>query len=232
MIINQTMRISLIFLLCLVGNISVSISQTDMNQFDANGKRHGPWSKNYKDSDQIRYEGTFVHGKESGVFNFFCSDCGDTPSMKKLFIINSEIAEVSYFSKNGKIISTGQMNHKLREGEWTYYHSGTKNILTKEHYTNGVLDGKKVTYYRNNVLAEEITYKNGVKSGVNNYFSTKGKPLKELIFVNDKLHGPAIYYNGYGIKILEGNYKNGRKYGIWKKFKNNDLIAEEVFPKK
>ena len=124
------------------------------------------------------------------------------------------------------------MNHKLREGEWTYYHSGTKNILTKEHYTNGVLDGKKVTYYRNNVLAEEITYKNGVKSGINNYFSTKGKPLKELIFVNDKLHGPAIYYNGDGIKILEGNYKNGRKYGIWKKFKNNILIAEEAFPKK
>ena len=50
--------------------------------------------------------------------------------------------------------------------------------------------------------------------------------------MNDKLHGPAIYYNGDGIKILEGNYKNGRKYAIWKKFKNNDLIAEEVFPKK
>ena len=108
------MRISLIFLLCLIGNISASISQTLMNQLDSNGQRHGLWSKNYKDSDQIRYEGTFVHGKESGVFNFFCSDCGNIPSMKKLFIINSEIAEVSYFSKNGKITNEKQ-HYRWRE---------------------------------------------------------------------------------------------------------------------
>ena len=43
-----------------------------INQFDANGKRHGVWKKYYDDNkNKIRYSGEFKNGKEVGTFNFY-----------------------------------------------------------------------------------------------------------------------------------------------------------------
>lgn len=43
----------------------------NINQFDANGERHGIWKKNFEDTNIIRYEGQFFHGKEIGLFKFY-----------------------------------------------------------------------------------------------------------------------------------------------------------------
>lgn len=224
------MKITVLFLLAFVITTPIVFSQNEINQLDSKGKRQGIWKKNFKDSEQIRYEGEFNHGKEIGVFKFYCEDCGTTPVMTKSFNENDAIAEVKYFSKKGKLISEGEMKGKVRIGPWIYYHNGTKNIMTKETYNNGELDGKKSTYYKTNVLAEEINYKNGIKDGPNNYYSPTGKLLKKLIYVNDELHGYAIYYDAQGDIVLEGNYKNGKKDGIWKTYEEGEFVKEEKFP--
>ncbi len=210
---------------------TISFSQDEINQLDSQGKRHGVWKKNYEDSDQVRYEGEFNHGKEIGDFKFYCEDCGTTASLIKLYKENNEVSELKYFSKKGKLISEGKMKGKLRIGLWIYYHNGTKIIMTEENYLNGILDGKKSTFYITNVLAEEINYKKGIKEGPNNYYSPTGILLKKLNYVDDELQGQAIYYDAEGMIILEGNYKNGRKHGVWKKYENGKLLKEEVFPK-
>ena len=43
-----------------------------VNQVDANGERDGLWQKFYEGTSQLRYEGTFQHGKEVGTFKFYC----------------------------------------------------------------------------------------------------------------------------------------------------------------
>lgn len=225
------MKISVLFLFGFIIATSNGYSQDDINQLDSKGKRDGVWKKNFEDSDQVRYEGEFNHGKEIGIFKFYCDDCGSTPVMTKSFSENDDIAVVKYFSKKGKLISEGKMNGKVRIGPWVYYHNGTNNIMTKENYNNGELDGKKLTYYKTNNLAEEINYKNGVKEGPNNYFSPTGILLKKLIYVNDELHGYAIYYDALGNIVLEGNYKKGKKNGIWKTYKDGEFVKEEKFPK-
>ena len=53
------MKQTLLVLALLVG--FSSFAQT-LNQFDADGKRHGKWKKNFDGTDVIRYEGTFEHG--------------------------------------------------------------------------------------------------------------------------------------------------------------------------
>ncbi|GAA4239505.1 hypothetical protein GCM10022291_34080 [Postechiella marina] len=40
-----------------------SVSAQNINQFDAQGKRHGVWKKNFENTKVLRYEGTFNHGK-------------------------------------------------------------------------------------------------------------------------------------------------------------------------
>ena len=41
------------------------------NQMDADGNRHGIWKKNFDNTQQVRYEGEFNHGKEIGLFKFY-----------------------------------------------------------------------------------------------------------------------------------------------------------------
>jgi len=43
----------------------------ECNKLDENGNKHGVWKGIYPDSKRPRYEGTFDHGKEVGIFKFF-----------------------------------------------------------------------------------------------------------------------------------------------------------------
>lgn len=224
-------RLFLVFLGIIFSSTS-GFSQDEINQMDANGKRHGRWLKHFPDSEQIRYEGTFQHGKEVGEFKFYCEDCKSQPNAVLTYNENDNIAQVQYFDKKGKLLSEGWMKDQNRTGEWVYYHKTSSQIMSRENYSNGLLEGRTTTYYPNGNKTEETEYKNGIKEGQNNYYSPEGILLKKLLYKNDELHGPAVYYDGYGKVILEGSYKDGKKHGLWKEYKDGKLVSEEVFPKK
>lgn len=221
-----------VFLFGIVFCPNYSFSQNEINQLDSQGERHGVWKKHYPNSDQLRYEGKFEHGKEVGEFKFYCEDCKDKPNAIKIFNKKDDIAEVKYFTKKGKLVSEGKMDGRNRIGEWIYYHNNSKEIMTRENYVNGELNGKTTTYYPNGKITEEIEYKNGVKNGINNYYSPTGVLLKKLIYKNEELDGPVIYYDAHGNVVIEGNYRDGKKHGLWKYYKDKKIVSEETFPKK
>ncbi len=209
---------------------SMSIAQTEFNQLDSEGKHHGAWKKTYPRSKQVRYEGTFEHGKEVGEFKFYCKECKDVPSTIKVFNRENTIADVKYFTLKGKLVSEGKMDGKDRIGEWLYYHKDSKQLMSKENYVDGKLDGTITTYYPNGKITEEKNYKFEVLEGENNYYSPNGILLKKLKYVNGKLHGPAFYYDADGILAIEGTYKNDKKDGLWKYFKGGKVVLEETYP--
>lgn len=206
-------------------------SQNDINQVDAQGKRHGIWKKKYDGTDQLRYEGTFEHGKEVGEFKFYCLECKNQPSVIKNFKGKNDLAEVKYFTIKGKLVSEGKMDGKERIGEWVYYHKKSNDVMTRENYANGKLDGTVTTYYPNGKITEEIHYNNGIKEGPDNYYSPDGVLLKKLLYKADKLQGPATYYDANGNITIEGFYKDDKKHGLWKYYKDGKVILEETFPK-
>jgi antitoxin component YwqK of YwqJK toxin-antitoxin module len=208
-----------------------SFAQADVNQTDAQGSRHGLWKKLYPGGNQLRYEGVFEHGKEVGTFKFYCEDCKKQPSVVKEFNEENSIAEVKYYTIKGKLVSEGKMDGKDRIGEWLFYPEKSSNILTREYYKAGVLDGLKITYYPSGKIAEERTYANGLMEGPNNYYSPEGVLLKKLQYKNDVLVGPAFYYDASGNIEIEGFYKKGKKHGLWKHYKNGKLVREEIHPK-
>ena len=135
------MRIKYFFLFIL--SVSTVISQNDLNQFDEQGNRHGVWKKTFEGSSQLRYEGAFDHGKEIGVFKYYCSDCEDEPMIVKTFKDTDDTAFVKYYTKKGKLVSEGEMKDKNRIGEWLYYHEKANAIMTKEEYVDGKLEDRK-----------------------------------------------------------------------------------------
>ncbi len=221
------------FLLLFVGIMSYSaaFSQSDVNQFDENGKRHGSWKKYFEGTEQLRYEGTFEHGKEVGTFKFYCEECKSQPMVTKEFSGKDNLADVKYYTIKGKLVSEGKMQGKKRVGEWLYYHEKTNSVMSRENYVDDKLHGKKYTYYPNGNITEEITYEHGVMQGDNLYYGPDGVMLKKLKYVNNELHGEAFYYDANGNVTIKGFYKDGKKHGLWQYFKDGKVTLEETFPK-
>ena len=209
----------------------VSFSQSEINQMEAQGQRHGVWKKMYPGTDQVRYEGNFEHGKEVGTFKFYCEECKTKPHVVKEFNSRNSISDVKFYTLKGKLVSEGKMDGKDRIGEWLFYPEKSSNVMTREQYQLGKLHGLKIIYYPNGQITEEINYSNGLKEGPNNYYSPEGILLKKLNYRNDRLVGQAFYYDANGNVSIEGNYKNGKKNGLWKYYKDGKVILEEIFPK-
>jgi len=219
------------FTLIILFFISTLISGQSINQFDANGKRHGIWKKNFEDTNQVRYEGEFSHGKEIGLFKFYkYLKKKSVLTATKQFNENDNTADVKFLSSRGKMISEGKMNGKLHVGEWMYYHNNSNKIMTRETYDNeGKLQGKRIVYYENGQLAEEVNYEEGSIEGVSKWYSLKGVVLKEFVYKNNELHGIAKNYNGKGEILTEGSYKRGKKTGIWKYYEEGKLVKQKDF---
>ncbi len=207
-----------------------SIFGQEFNNFDTEGKRHGKWKKRFENSDQIRYEGTFDHGKEIGEFKFYRPSSGNTPTAVKIFSKDSDTITAKFFTKKGKVISQGKMVKKNRVGSWTYYHKGSDKIMMTEAYKDGKLHGPQLTYFENGQLTEKTLFADGKRQGKRIMYSEKGVVLKEFTYENDQLHGITKYFDTSGKLIIEGNYKRDRKNGIWKYYENGKLKEEKLFP--
>ncbi|MDH7447017.1 toxin-antitoxin system YwqK family antitoxin [Aquimarina sp. 2201CG14-23] len=200
------------------------------NAFDSEGKRHGKWQKKYENSNQLRYEGTFDHGKEVGEFKFYKPNSGKSPTAIKVFSKGNDTIKVTYFTNKRKVISEGGMIGKERVGVWTYYHKESPKIMMTEEYQSGKLHGEQLTYFENGQLTEKTTYINDKKEGKRVVYSEDGIIIKEFTYENDQLHGPTKYYDAKGKVRIEGNYKRDRKNGIWNYYENGALSEQKLFP--
>lgn len=211
--------------------LTSAMAQNPINQLDNAGQRHGFWKKNFDKTQQPRYEGTFEHGKEVGVFKFYTLDKGKSVlSATREFSKEHDTINVTFFSSKGKVISEGQMIGKNFIGKWVYYHNKTNAVMTVENYNNqGLLQGEKLVYYENGQIAEQSYYLNGKIDGISKWFSQTGVVLKEFTYKNDELHGVSKYYNADGQLLAEGAYKNDQKHGIWKYYENGVLKEEKNF---
>ncbi|WP_427872775.1 toxin-antitoxin system YwqK family antitoxin [Flavobacterium sp. MMS24-S5] len=145
--------------------ITTAAFSQETNKVDAAGKKDGLWKGTYAESKRPRYEGTFDHGKETGVFKFFDDTKKGDVLATRDFSANDGSSYTVFFDQNKNKVSEGKEIGKAREGEWKYYHKASKVLMAVENYKNGKLEGLKTVYYPNAQIAEEMTYKNGLKEG-------------------------------------------------------------------
>lgn len=225
------MLIKKIFSVFLLIICSITYSQSDYNKFDDKGKRHGVWKGIYEKSKRPRYEGTFNHGKEVGIFNYFDDTKAGTIIATRDFSKGDGSCYVVFYDQKKNKVSEGKLMNKLSEGEWKYYHFESDQIMTVENYKAGKLNGVKKVYYRSGSLAEQANYVNGALEGVYKKFAENDTVLEELNYKNGQLHGVAIFYDGKGKVNLKGEYKNNRKWGYWETYEDGKLVKTEKISK-
>ncbi len=222
--IKQKVYFSYIFTIIL----TIAYAQNPVNQFDKNGKRHGIWTKNYHKTDQKRYEGQFVHGKEVDTFKYYTLSKGKSVlSATKVFNLKDSLSDVKFFTSKGKIISEGKMNGKRYIGQWVFYHKDSSAKMIVENYNdNGELDGARTVFYENGLVAEETYYTNGKLEGHCKWFSEGNLLLRESEYKNGERNGKTINYDANGNKVSEGKYTKDLKSGIWKYYESGKLKKE------
>lgn len=228
----KKIKLSFILLLIAVLGSNALFSQNDINKLDENGERHGVWKKYYSNS-RIRYQGTFEHGKEVGTFKYFSAGQSEHPNAVKVYKPGSSIAEVTFYTDEGLLQSSGKMDGKNRVGKWQFYHEDGKTIMSEENYVNGKLDGDYKTYYSTGKPTEVAYYKDGKLDSVYRKYSIKGHLYQHFNYKDGLLNGKAVYYNRKtGELSTKGEFKNDKKVGNWENYADGELVSTEQPNKK
>jgi len=210
----------------LLVNISM-FSQSDYNKLDDKGNKNGPWRGVYADTKNPKYEGTFDHGKEVGIFTFFDNTKTKRVIATREFNAKDNSAYTIIYDKSKNKVSEGKEINKLYEGEWKYYHKASKVIMTIENYSLGKLEGQRTVFYPNGKLAEEAMYENNLKDGVYKRYTESGILIEETVYKNNEFDGPAIFRDSVdGTIVSKGNFTNGKKTGMWQFYEKGKLVKE------
>ena len=188
----------------------------DFNKLDSDAKKQGLWKGFYEQSKRLRYEGTFDHGKEVGLFKFFDdTKIGTVIATREFNPKDNSCYTIFYNQKNNKV-SEGKVVNKQFEGEWKYYHENSPTIMTTEFYGNGKLNGVRKVFYLSGIIAEETTYNDGLKDGNYKKFTETNIILEESTYKKGEYDGTAIFRNSNNQIAGQGLFKNGKKVGNWK----------------
>lgn len=209
-------------------------AQTDFNKVDENGKKEGLWKGFYPESKRIRYQGTFLHGQEVGLFQFFDdTKVGSVIATREFNAADNSCYTIFYDQVKNKV-SEGKLVNKVYEGEWKYYHQASPVVMTIENYKNGKLEGVRSVFFLNGKLAEQATYKNDIKNGPYKKYNEEGVLYEESNYKNNEFDGLATFYDLAGVIVSKGNFVAGKKVGIWEMYENGKKVSPTNmnFPKK
>jgi antitoxin component YwqK of YwqJK toxin-antitoxin module len=180
----------------------------------------------YEESKRPRYLGTFEHGKEVGVFQFFDdTQKGDVIATRE-FNSKDNSAYTVFYDQNRNKVSEGKVVNKLFEGEWKYYHYASPAVMTTENYKNGKLEGLRTVYFLSGKVAEQINYVNNLKQGAYKKYTENGIVLEESNFKNNEYDGVSIFRNDSGIVVSKGMFAKGLKTGTWEVLENGKLVKK------
>lgn len=220
---KKNMRILLLFLV-----FTHSLIAQDLNQVDSQGKKHGLWKGTYADTGRPRYEGTFDHGKETGVFKFYDNTKDGKVIATREFNPKDNSCYTIVYNQNGNKVSEGKLVNRIEEGEWKFYHEDSPQIMTQEFYTKGKLNGIRKVYYKSGKLAEECGYKNGKRDGNYRKLTEEGLVLEESSYKNGEYDGLAIFRTADNKIAAKGNFVKGKKEGIWEMLEKGKLVKKDM----
>ena len=208
-------------------NVFCIQAQNNYNKFDEKGNKNGLWKGFFEDTKNPKYEGTFEHGKEVGVFTFFDNTKTKIVVATREFNPIDNSALTIFYDKNKNKVSEGKVLNKLYEGQWKYYHKVSKIIMATENYSKGKLEGLRSVFYPSGKIAEEMIYVNNLKNGFYKRYTETGILIEESNYKNNLYDGLAIFRDADdGTIVSKGKFVNGKKSGIWQFFEKGKLVKE------
>jgi uncharacterized protein len=178
------------------------VKQQEINRKDARGLKQGPWKFFYENSQQVKWEGTFKNNLKNGTF--------------REYDINGKVIKTEEYL-NGELVDMVSINNKGQS---------VKMEVRREYYPNA----------QDRIVG---TYKNGVPDGVFREYSMEGDVIGSKVYREGKVTGEGIlddsgleqghwkyFYYPKGKIKSEGDYKDGKKIGVWKYYHENGNLMQ------
>lgn len=202
-------------------------AQNKINKLDEKGNKNGPWTGNYADTKNLKYEGAFVHGKEVGIFVFYDNTKSKRVIATREFNEKDNSAYTIVYDQLKNKVSEGKVVNKLNDGQWIYYHKASKIIMATETYVKGKLEGMRNVFYPNGKIAEEMIYVDNLKNGIYKRYTVSGIIIEESSYKNNQFDGLATFRDpDDGNIVSKGKFTNGKKTGIWQFYEKGKLVKE------
>ncbi len=170
--------------------------------------------KEYYPGGKVKSSGTYNKGVPEGVFREYTADGK---------IYDAKIYKAGKLQRQGILGEDG-----LEQGLWKEYYDSGK-LKGSGSYIAGKKNGKWEYYYENGSLEQAGNYAQGKPDGKWNWYYLSKKLLREENFINGKEEGLVKEYTDNDPAavdwnvLVEGNYTDGQKNGIWT-YHSDELI--------
>lgn len=200
------------------------------------------FKKFYHDNGQVSSMGVIEDGKPNGYWKTFYTD-GTLKSEgnRKNFKLDSTW---KFYNENGNLSMIINYKEGNKHGKKINY---SDEEIIKENLKNGVKDGWKKIYFKDSTLKRKVYFKKGKKDGYEKVYNKIGRLISLLKFDNGFLVSREFinrkdkqgrkqgtwktFYPDGDIKF-SGNYLDGKKNGIFKKYdKKGNLVSIEKYEK-
>lgn len=124
---------------------------------------------------------------------------------------------------------------KTKSNKIYYWFKGGLIHNTQSGMTGELLQDKFIKMYHSNQLAEQGTFKKGLKIGLWKTWFTNGLLETTQKWSNGLQSGNFFRYNENGLLLEKGSFKSGRKHGLWIDYIKKDTVIFKrgvVFVKK
>ncbi len=134
---------------------------------------------------------------------------------------------------NGQVSSEGMIRNGKPDGKWISYHVNgrVKSIGIRNNFE---LDSIWSFYDENGNLTDQISYMAGKKSGYHTRYqmvkindTLRSVLLFQELYVDNVRQGLSWYYNKQGLPERAVRYKDGKKHGLVREFK--DTLEQVVY---
>ena len=194
------------------------------NFTDSKGLKQGEWEKRSADGNLI-YKATFKDDKPIGTMTRYY------PNGRKKVVIEydsiSDYGAAQLFDEKEQLFAEGMYNKTVKDSTWLYY-DVLKNVVCRESYSNGLLNGPTAYFYQNGAVFELLNYKNGIKDGEWRQYYRDGKDKLTCQYNQGKLVGAFKVLYASGTSEVIGFYKNGVEEGVWKFYKPDGKVDYEI----
>ena len=221
-----------VFQLFLMTSMGFGQNQGDGNKTDSKGRKQGKWFKFHEGTEKKRYAGTFENDIPIGKFTYYYLT-GEVSAVTD-FIKGDNTAYTRMYHLNGKVMAAGKYIDKKKDSTWLSFND-RKEIMSKENYLNGKLNGENIVYYpsdplKGKVKRYEITnYEAGLKQGKWFQLYSTGKVKAEGVYKDGNFDGNVRWFFSSGKVEMEGYYKHAVKYGYWKYYENDGALKSKVY---
>jgi antitoxin component YwqK of YwqJK toxin-antitoxin module len=210
------MRLSIIFLLfvCCLDNLVCFAQKGDtlFNQTDKQGKKQGYWKVKYEGGG-IKYSAFFKDDKPVGLMKRYFED--HTIKAELLFEANGVKARAKLYYQAGPVAAEGNYINSLKDSTWNYYSYYTKTLSNRETYIKDKKNGVSISYYPNGKVADELTWKDGIRNGTWLQYYENGTLKMSSGFLNGKRTGAFVLNYPNGLPEWRGIYKDDKREGTW-----------------